>query len=82
MQFGTLLRELRAKANLTQEDLAEKAGISISTLRNHEQGHRLPSWSAVVKLAKALGVTTDTFAACDEVSEPEKPAAKVKPKGK
>jgi transcriptional regulator with XRE-family HTH domain len=81
MKFSALLRELRDKAGLTQEQLAEKAGIALSTLRNHEQGHRLPSWSAVVKLAKALGVSTDEFAKCDEVNEPEKPTAK-KGKGK
>lgn len=78
MQFGALLRDLRAKAELTQEQLAEKAGISLGTLRNHEQGHRLPSWPAIVKLARALRVSTDEFAKCDEVNEMEKPKGKGK----
>jgi transcriptional regulator with XRE-family HTH domain len=79
MRFAELLRELREKAGLTQQQLADKAGIPVTSLRNHEQGQRSPSWAAVVKLSKALGVTADTFSACDEVSEPEKPAPK-KPK--
>ncbi len=81
MPFAELLRELRLKAGLTQQELADRAGLPVTSLRGHEQGQRSPSWGAVVKLAKALGVTADTFSVCDEVSEPEKPAAK-KPKGK
>ena len=81
MRFAELLKELREKAGLTQQQLADRAGLPVTSLRNHEQGQRSPSWAAVVKLAKALGVTADTFSACDEVSEPEKPAApKKKPK--
>lgn len=79
MRFMELLRDLREKAGLTQQQLAEKADIPIGSLRNHEQGQRLPSWAAVVKLARALGVSTDVFAACDEVSEPE-PEVKPAPK--
>lgn len=79
MRFMELLRDLREKAGLTQQQLAEKADIPIGSLRNHEQGQRLPSWAAVVKLARALGVSTDVFSVCDELSEPEpepKPAPK------
>jgi len=46
-------------------------------------GRRRPSFSAVVKLAKALGVTCEAFAECDNIAgdEEEKPAPK-KSKGK
>ena len=81
MPFAELLRELRQKAGLTQQELADRADMPVSSLRGHEQGQRSPSWSAVVKLAKALGVTADTFSVCDEVNAPDKPAPK-KPKGK
>ena len=77
MPFKELLRKLREEAGLTQEELAEKASIPLGSYRNLEQGQRGPGWGAVVKLAKALGVSTDEFAKCDEVNEPEK-----KPKGK
>lgn len=80
MPFAEVLKKLRTEAGMTQEQLAERAGIAISSLRNHEQGHRAPSWPAVVKLARALGVKADVFSECDEVKE-EQPASKPR-KGK
>jgi transcriptional regulator with XRE-family HTH domain len=77
MRFKDVLRDLRMKAGLTQEQLAEKAGMPLPSLRGHEQGQRIPSWASVVKLAKALGVSTDVFAACEEVTG-EEPAAEAK----
>ncbi|MDB5313881.1 MAG: Helix-turn-helix domain [Gemmataceae bacterium] len=63
-----LLRSLLEEAGLTQQQLAEKAGPPLGRLRNHEQGQRLPSWAAGVKLAHARGVPTGRFAVCDEVT--------------
>jgi transcriptional regulator with XRE-family HTH domain len=78
-----LLRELRKKAGLTQEELATKAGIPLTSLRGHEQGQRLPSWPSVVKLAKALGVSTDVLADCDEVQTSAKGSKRgQKPRGR
>jgi transcriptional regulator with XRE-family HTH domain len=57
--LGRRIARLRKAAGLTQRGLAEKAGVSLSTLRNWEQGAREPLASAVVKLADALGVTAD-----------------------
>ncbi len=68
MRFKDLLRELRAKAGLTQQQLAEKAGIPLPSLRGHEQGQRIPNWTSVVRIARALGVPTDAFADADEVN--------------
>jgi transcriptional regulator with XRE-family HTH domain len=67
VKFKDLLRELRKNAGLTQEELATKAGVPLTSLRGHEQGQRIPSWASVVKLARALGVSTDVFSECDEV---------------
>ncbi len=39
--------------------------MTLHSIRNHEQGQRQPSWPAVVKLALALGVSTDVFAICE-----------------
>ena len=67
MTFGAKLRELRAVADLTQEQLAERSGQTLKTVRNHEQELRGPSWEAVVAYARALGKTADVFSDCDEV---------------
>lgn len=82
MKFKDKLKELRKKAGLSQEELAEKAGLKLHSIRNHEQGQRNPSWPAVVKLSRALGVSTEEFASCDleEEDERKKPARSKKTK--
>lgn len=85
MEFKDKLKELRAAAKLTQEQLAQAAGTSVGNVRNYEQGIRLPTFPVVVKIAKALGVTCTAFAECDDIAggeeADERPAAE-KPKGK
>src|SRR5713101_3950879 len=73
MKFKDKLKQLRIKAELTQQQLAKKAGLTLHSIRNHEQGVRLPSWQAVIRLAKALSVTTDEFASCELEPANEKP---------
>lgn len=74
MKFKDLLRDLRDKAGLTQQELADLANMPVGSLRNHEQGHRLPSFIAAAKLARALGVPLDKLANCDELSTSADPA--------
>ncbi len=83
VKFKDTLRDLRSKAGFTQQQLAERAGIPLPSLRGHEQGQRVPSWASVVKLAKALGVSADVFSDCDEVREEgAEEGRKMKRKGK
>ena len=49
------LKVIRAELNLSQEKLAEKAGISRVTLSEIENGKAEPESSTVVKLVKATG---------------------------
>jgi transcriptional regulator with XRE-family HTH domain len=57
--LGQRIRRLREAANLTQPELAARAVVPLGTLRNWEQGTRVPMAPAIVKLARALGVTAD-----------------------
>ena len=50
------LRELRLDARLTQTQLAQKANVNINTIRNYEQGGRLPYFPILLKLARALNI--------------------------
>lgn len=60
--FADRLRRLRAKAGLSQTELAEASGIPKGTLLDWEQGRNLdPRWSAVCKLADAMGLKTEAF---------------------
>jgi DNA-binding XRE family transcriptional regulator len=54
--IGDRLREVRTRRLLTQEELAEKSGVSPSTVANIERDHREPHFRTIRKLAKALDV--------------------------
>ncbi len=60
MQFKDRLREKRMEADLTQPELAEKAGVTTRTIQNYELGNRKPANMEVVqKIADALHTTTE-----------------------
>lgn len=59
--FGERLRELRARAEMSQADLAERAGMNSSGVAKLEQGVREPSWATALTLAGALGVGVEAF---------------------
>jgi transcriptional regulator with XRE-family HTH domain len=54
--LGERVRELRKKRKLTQEKLAELAGVDISYLGNIERGTENPTVATLDKLAAALSV--------------------------
>ncbi|MEO3975638.1 tetratricopeptide repeat protein [Streptomyces sp. CAU 1734] len=58
--FGQLLRALRLRVGLSQEQLADTAGVSVRALTYLEQGHtRSPQRRTVQALARALGLSTE-----------------------
>ena len=52
----TRIKELRASHNLTQEDLARKAGVRRETIVFLEQGKYVPSLKLAWDVAKALKI--------------------------
>jgi tetratricopeptide (TPR) repeat protein/transcriptional regulator with XRE-family HTH domain len=52
--LGALFRGQRERAGLTQEQVAERAGLSVRTIRNIEAGARRPRAESVRLLAEAL----------------------------
>jgi transcriptional regulator with XRE-family HTH domain len=68
--FAERLRELREKAGLTQQQLADASGLPVGSLRNYEQGQREPYWQVVFRLAAALGVGCEAFADCEGAEVP------------
>jgi transcriptional regulator with XRE-family HTH domain len=81
MSFAEKLIELRRKVGLTQQELAQAGGLSISAVRSYEQDTQEPSLRNAVKLARALGVSVEAFADCVEAPAVEG-EAKRKRKGK
>ena len=60
MQFGAHLRALRRAAGLTQEELAERAGLTANGVSALERGARTRPYPHTVRsLADALGVASD-----------------------
>lgn len=57
--LGRRLKELRMKKGLTQEELAEKTGLSVTFVGLVERGINTPSLETCNKIARALGVTLD-----------------------
>jgi transcriptional regulator with XRE-family HTH domain len=53
---GDRLKEIRTRRLLTQEELAEKAGVSAATVVNVERNNQEPHFRTIRKLAKALDV--------------------------
>jgi transcriptional regulator with XRE-family HTH domain len=56
LSFGKRIRELRMRAGLSQEDLAESAQISVDFVSLVERGINAPSFETLERLAAALGV--------------------------
>lgn len=57
--IGRNLRRCRANAKLTQKQIAERAGISVSHYANLERGNKAMSAWTLRSLADALGVSAD-----------------------
>ena len=56
-ELATQLRDLRTRAELTQEQLAARAGIALSTLRKIETGRVVePGYFTVLAMLHALGI--------------------------
>ena len=56
LHFGRNLAFLRRKAGLSQEELAERAGLHRTAISLSETGRRNPRLDTMVKLADALAV--------------------------
>lgn len=53
--LGEAVRQLRAEAEMSQEELAEAAGTDLTQVGGIERGVRNPSYTTLLRLADALG---------------------------
>jgi transcriptional regulator with XRE-family HTH domain len=81
MGFGNVLKSLREKAGLSQTELAERVRLSVRSIQNWEQGHRIPRAQVLLSLARGIGVPVEKLLA--EIGEPGQSSDQDKPgKGK
>jgi putative transcriptional regulator len=59
MSFRTRIKELRARYDLTQDDLAKAVGVRRETILYLEKGKYNPSLKLAYDVAKALKTTID-----------------------
>lgn len=68
--FGPRLRRLRVQRELTLAEVAERTGISVSTLSRLEAGLRRPTLEQLLPLARAFGTTLDELVDAPETGDP------------
>ncbi len=66
--FGSVLRALRKKAGLTQEQLGFEAELERNFISMLERGERQPTLTTLVKLAKPLGTKASRIVSLVEVA--------------
>lgn len=81
MGFSENLVELRKLNNYSQEDLAERIGVSRQTLSKYETGESLPDIEKCRQLAEVFSVTVDDLISYEKNDE-ENMGYGIPPKGK
>ena len=61
-----LLKSLRKDAGLTQKELADKVGVTNSTISFYEQEERSPSVDMIIRLAEIFNVSVDYLLGIDQ----------------
>lgn len=59
--FGEVLRTRREAVGITQTDLAKRVKLASQEISRLERGIVDPTWSRIIELAEALGVTPNDF---------------------
>ncbi len=68
-ETGKYIRQYRKIAGLTQEELAQKVGISTMSIRRYESGERVATRELIKAIAAALGVDPYSLYSFDQALE-------------
>ena len=71
VKIGNLIKELRKEKNYTQEQLAEKLGVTNKAVSKWETGRGMPDLAIIQELSKILGITVSTLLNGEENKEEE-----------
>lgn len=70
--IGEKIKTLRIQKKMTQQELADKIGVSYTTVSLYESDTRKPSFKAINKIADVFNVTPAYFFDDEQKSEEEK----------
>lgn len=59
--LGKRIKELRNKYKLTQTELAQRVGVTKSTIAAYENDSRQPSYTVLIKMANVFKVSIDSL---------------------
>ncbi len=59
--FAQKIKDIRARQDMTIEELSERSGVKLEVLQAMENGEVIPSLTPLTKMARALGVRLGTF---------------------
>ena len=66
MKLGENIRRYRQEAGLSLRELADMVDVTYSTLSHYENGHMVPRYDTLKRLARALGVDSVYYLYGDE----------------
>ena len=72
MHFKTRIKELRARYDMTQDDLAKQVGVRRETILYLEKGKYNPSLMLAHQIAQTLKTTIDYLFIFEDTEEPKK----------
>ncbi|MCL2862398.1 MAG: helix-turn-helix domain-containing protein [Firmicutes bacterium] len=67
MNFKKILRELRKENDLTQKQLAEKIGVTETSIRDWENKGCQPSYEILCEIAKFFDVTVGQLLGVEDI---------------
>ncbi len=70
-RIGKFIAECRKEKNLTQQELAERLGVSDRTIGNWENGRNMPDLSLFKPLCQELDITLNDLMSGEKVSQKE-----------
>ena len=61
MKIGEVIRKYRKEKGLTQEEMANRLGVTTPAVNKWENGASLPDVTMLAPIARLLGITVDTL---------------------
>ena len=68
-KIGKFISELRKEKNLTQDQLAEKLGVTSKSISRWENGKTMPDVSLFEPLCKELNITINEFLSGEKIDK-------------